>query len=435
MTTLSQLYKSSDPHGLKASAVPTWQVPIAELYAEPGYNIRDIDWDQIQVFRDAFLAGEPVPPLSVKATAKGVKIVDGHHRYYGAVMAIEAGFNITHLACEDLSGTEADRLILMLSRVQSKPLGALERAVAYLRLHNLGLSNAEIARRVNRSRSDITRHLTLLACDEELIAMVRTGEIAATTALALSHEYGNLAVSIVRARLKAVKAMGKKKLTRDDSILSFNATRARRLVELIAEAEVNQISGGTRTLMVSEEKLREILTIVGQYRMSAGKGSTSGAHAVEPYPAAKYPLAKTDMIRSSGIKVWACAAAAFGDKAEYTLLESKYAHLWAADDVEQPEVVVVLPPKRARVVQRKASGDSKSLRRWLDGWFGDADVKEEMFERFSTVAAETREERGISMDEFLAVAGRTRSESWANIRLLRTEIREVLTLEDKGKQE
>lgn len=60
------------------------------------------------------------------------------------------------------------------------------------------------------------------------------------------------------------------------------------------------------------------------------------------------PLTKEHILDKSGIQVWACAAAAFGDKAEFTFNESKYAHSWAADSIEHPEYVVVPPDRIAR---------------------------------------------------------------------------------------
>ncbi len=74
-----------------------------------------------------------------RVTEKGVKVIDGHHRYYGAIEATKAGADIIRLECKDFVGNEADRIAFMVTRNRGKPLTALERAAAYQRLRNQGV--------------------------------------------------------------------------------------------------------------------------------------------------------------------------------------------------------------------------------------------------------------------------------------------------------
>lgn len=53
------------------------------------------------------------------------------------------------------------------------------------------------------------------------------------------------------------------------------------------------------------------------------------------------PLRQDEILSVSGVEVWACVRAAFGDKDEYTFKESKFAHVWAADSVSNPTAVTV----------------------------------------------------------------------------------------------
>lgn len=94
MSSLSQLYKSKDKNGTETTVKKTFLVPLSEIYVEPGFNVREIDQIHVEEFRDAFIAGEYVPPLAVQVTEQGVKIIDGHHRYYGALAAKESGTEI-----------------------------------------------------------------------------------------------------------------------------------------------------------------------------------------------------------------------------------------------------------------------------------------------------------------------------------------------------
>jgi hypothetical protein len=78
-----------------------------------------------------------------------VKVIDGHHRYYGAIEAMKAGAQIIRLECKDFVGNEADRIAFMVTRNQGKPLTALERAAAYQRLRNQGGSLTKSRRRLS----------------------------------------------------------------------------------------------------------------------------------------------------------------------------------------------------------------------------------------------------------------------------------------------
>ncbi|WP_313109116.1 DNA-binding protein [Atlantibacter sp.] len=238
MSSLSQLYKSKDKNGTETTVKKTFLVPLAEIYVEPGFNVREIDQIHVEEFRDAFIAGEYVPPLAVQVTEQGVKIIDGHHRYYGAKLATEAGHEIPRLECKDFVGTDADRIAFMVTSSQGKPLTPLERAAAYQRLINQGWEPAEIAKKVKRSVADVDHHLQLLACGDELIDMVRSGEVAATTAVALSREHGPQASSVAVEQMSKAKAAGKKKLTRSAALPQFNAAKAREFIQIIADFDI-----------------------------------------------------------------------------------------------------------------------------------------------------------------------------------------------------
>lgn len=265
MSSLSILYKSKDKNGTETTVKKTFLVPLSELYVEPGFNVRDIDQAHVEEFRDAFIDGEYLPPLAVQVTEQGVKIIDGHHRYYGAKLATEAGHEIPRLECKDFVGSEADRIAFMVTSSQGKPLSPLERAAAYQRLSNQGWESSEIAKKVKRSIADVEHHLALLEVGDGLIEMVKSGEVAATTAVALSREHGVNASSVAADQMVKAKAAGKKKLTRSDAIPLFSAVKARRLVELLVDAEFER-NGEGDYLALAMDTSDEINRILGEYR-------------------------------------------------------------------------------------------------------------------------------------------------------------------------
>ncbi|MFJ5159467.1 dATP/dGTP pyrophosphohydrolase domain-containing protein [Pantoea sp. NPDC088449] len=217
MSNLLQVYKNKDNNETDITVRKTYLLGVSELYIEPGYNVRDINQVHVEEFRDAYIAGEHVPPLTVQVTEQGVKIIDGHHRWHGAKLAQEAGHEI-RLECKDFTGSEADRIAFMVTSSQGRALEPLERAAAYQRMSNQGWEPAEIAKKVKRSVADVDQHLALLASGDELIGMVKRNEVAATTAVALSREHGAKAGTIAAEGLAKAKASGKKKLTRSAAI-------------------------------------------------------------------------------------------------------------------------------------------------------------------------------------------------------------------------
>jgi ParB-like chromosome segregation protein Spo0J len=267
MASLSQFYNSKDKNGTETTVKKTFLVPLSELYVEPGFNVRDIDQAHVEEFRDAFIDGEYLPPLAVQVTEQGVKIIDGHHRYYGAKLATEAGHEIPRLECKDFVGSEADRIAFMVTSSQGKPLAPLERAAAYQRLSNQGWESAEIAKKVKRSVADVEHHLALLEVGDGLIEMV-----AATTAVALSREHGVNASSVAAGQMVKAKAAGKTKLTKSDAMPQFSAVKARRLVELLCDSNLF-VTAGNHALTLPDAVVDEVMKLLKDYRSGINPGT------------------------------------------------------------------------------------------------------------------------------------------------------------------
>lgn len=419
MTSLSVVHKNRDESETDIVPRKTYFAGLKEFYVEPGYNVRDIDQTHVEEFRDAFILGEEVPALVVQVTEQGLKIIDGHHRYYGAVMATEAGHEVARLECKDAKGTEADRIALMVTSSQGRALLPLERAAAYQRLKNQGWEPSEIAKKVKRSVADVDHHLQLLECGDELIDMVKAKELSATTAVSMSREFGVKAGAVATQELAKAKAAGKKKLTKSAAIPQFNATKARRLVELMAAFEFSD-----EGYKAPDEVYLEAMGIIAEYRekhCAPAAASTEG-ETLE----AKLPLLKEDIINQSGIETWACAAAAFGDKAEFTFSESKYAHTWASDSLETPQIVVVKAEAIRKAVELLAANTSTDgLRTWVNERYPDELTREEMFQRFSQVFEENRKD-APTVPAFLSLLNCTLSATWQNIRTLRAAVKSAI---------
>lgn len=432
MSTLARIYDDKKNSDTDITTRKTYLLGVDELYVETNYNIRDIDQTHVEEFRDAFIAGEHVPPLAVKVTEKGIKIIDGHHRYYGAKLAQEAGYTL-RLECKDFVGSEADSVAFMVTSSQGRALLPLERAAAYQRLVNQGLEPAEIAAKVKRSITDVEQHLQLLTVGEPLIEMVKSGEVAATTAVALQREHGVKASSVAQEQMQKAKAAGKKKLTKTDAMPQFSAAQARKLAELIAKhSQTEQSDEGARITLTFETDLQaaELMDIIliakEHYGVTQSASEQPAPVKSENGDGDDLPLLKHEILEQSGVEAWACVVAAFKMKAEYTYSESKYAHTWAADSVENPTCVTVPAEIIAKAVRLiKEHHDDLELKLWVSEQYDDAELAKEQLQRFSAVLIDVRQDRPCTVQEFIALVEQINRDCWLNIRMLRQAVREV----------
>jgi len=435
MSTLARIYDDKKNSDTDITTRKTYLLGVDELYVETNYNIRDIDQTHVEEFRDAFIAGEHVPPLAVKVTEKGIKIIDGHHRYYGAKLAQEAGYTL-RLECKDFVGSEADSVAFMVTSSQGRALLPLERAAAYQRLVNQGLEPAEIAAKVKRSITDVEQHLQLLTVGEPLIEMVKSGEVAATTAVALQREHGVKASSVAQEQMQKAKAAGKKKLTKTDAMPQFSAAQARKLAELIAKhSQAEQSDEGARITLTFETDLQaaELMDIIliakEHYGVTQSASEQPAPVKSENGDGDDLPLLKHEILEQSGVEAWACVVAAFKMKAEYTYSESKYAHTWAADSVENPTCVTVPAETIAKAVRLiKEHHDDLELKLWVSEQYDDPELAKEQLQRFSAVLIDVRQDRPCTVQEFIALVEQTNRDCWTNIRMLRQAIKELPAL-------
>ncbi len=263
MASLGQLYNDKEA-GLTTRK--TYNVPLSALYTEEGYNVRELNQAHVEEFRDAFIAGEYIPPLAVEVTERGVKVIDGHHRYHGALAAVAMGYDIVRLECKDFVGSEADKIAFMVTSSQGLALTPLERGAAYHRLQNQGWSPAEIATKVKRSESDILQHLQLNECTPYIKSLVRAGSMNYAIAIGIAREHGVYADREAARLMKKAEEAGKKKVTKSIAKPQFSAPKARRFLELLANfSECSEKSSGELVFEVQASLKAEINSILQEY--------------------------------------------------------------------------------------------------------------------------------------------------------------------------
>ena len=116
-------------------------------------------------------------------SGEGWYLVAGHRR----VAAAEAAGMATVPALVHTAGDDGERILATLvENLQRLDLDPVDEAVGYRRLVDSGWSQAEVARRVRRSRGHVSRRLRILVLPDEVQAMVSEGGVTVEHAYTLS---------------------------------------------------------------------------------------------------------------------------------------------------------------------------------------------------------------------------------------------------------
>lgn len=484
MSTLSQYYKQKEQNGTGTTVKKTFMVPFEELYTVEGEQGRPLNKEHAEKMCELWMSGTDLPALLVEVTERGVKIIDGQHRHYGAYLAREKGHQIPRIECKDFIGTPLEKLAIQTGSSEGLQITPIERAINYNKAKNQGHSIQEIAKAFHRSVTDVENHLQLLSSGDTLLDMVSSGEVSATTAMELSKKHGPAAGRIATEQLKKVKASGKKKLTRSAAIVSPAKLREKIRAEHAAWSQetfgdvgpVGPLKHLAKEAMeaaeapddlsewadlqfllwdamrragISEEELNAAMELKlsvnkarnwpepkdGEPREHLKADGAGAAESDKDY-GEDLPLLKQHILEQSGVEVWACVQAAFKMKNEYTYAESKFAHTWAADSVEHPQHIVVPPDTIERAVNLiQQRQDELAVKHWLTEQFNDAEIVSEHLLRFTGALSDLRQSQPCTVDEFTALVAQTDRRCWTNYRMLRQAIREVIgqmTIPDMG---
>lgn len=234
-----------------------------------GVHHREADEQHVEYFAHCWESGQPIPALTVipDADGKRIKILDGQHRYLGALRAIERGVPIARIECKDFTGDEADKIAFMVSSSQGKQLDPLERAKAYVRLKGFGWTNEEIAKKVGRSVSDVQMHLSLGDVPDAIKQRINAGQISYANAVAVAREHGDDAVNVIDAAVEEAKAQGKDKVTAK-TLKAKKVKPIDRLIQLLKEADHMVVAEGhvaqetEEFLRLPSAELSEVLAIL-----------------------------------------------------------------------------------------------------------------------------------------------------------------------------
>lgn len=159
------------------------ELKVEEIRTNPYQPRKIFDEEKLKELAQSISLYGVIQPIIVKKSIKGYEIIAGERRYRASVMA---GKTTIPAIIRDFSDEEMME-IAILENLQRENLNVLEEAMAYDSLmRRLNLTQEEVAKRVNKSRSYITNILGILTLPEDVKKQIAENKITMGHARVLS---------------------------------------------------------------------------------------------------------------------------------------------------------------------------------------------------------------------------------------------------------
>lgn len=241
-------------------------IRISEIEPKPDQPRKNFNSESLSQLADSIAANGVIQPILVRETGGGYyQIIAGERRWRASKMA-----GLTEIPAIIM---EADALkaaqMALIENIQREDLNPYEEAEAYqMLLREYGLTQEDISVRIGKSRSAIANALRLLELQDDIIEMIRAGELSAGHGRALlGLKNKEAAVSLARkAALRnlsvrevesTVKALNKAYQEGNDNVKSVTIPS----VNYIAELENKATSLTGRRVRISGTKNRRVIQI------------------------------------------------------------------------------------------------------------------------------------------------------------------------------
>jgi ParB family chromosome partitioning protein len=153
---------------------PVVMLPIDDLHPSPDNPRHLVAVDDLMV-QSIHAVGILAPLLVVPRPTDGWEIIAGHRRW---INAKAAGLERVPCTVRHAGLTDVEKVELMLvENLQRRDLDPLDEAVGFTRLMELGLTQRQIADRVGRNQSHVSRRIRLLDLDDTLVPHLRDGRM------------------------------------------------------------------------------------------------------------------------------------------------------------------------------------------------------------------------------------------------------------------
>lgn len=272
---MANSFKSMIKEGMIKRSDSGMFMRLVDIHVREGFNTR-VSADQlsgdlreeVQAEEDSLLSfivnGGQVPALEVTARDDGgVYIVEGHRRHRAYSRAIAAGNPIEWISIVPFKGNDVEATARILNSNSQLKLTTYEQSLVVKKLSAFNLSPVEISKLVNMSRSKVDQLLAFTQTNHEVQALVRDGDVALHVAVDKVKKHGESAAQELKKDVEKAHAAGKKRVTSSTSL--FSATKARRLLELLVDAEEFPHGDGM-ALSIVNAAWEEIDRILSEYK-------------------------------------------------------------------------------------------------------------------------------------------------------------------------
>ncbi len=239
----------------EATSAGVQEVPIEQIAPNPWQPRRSMREEALQELAASIREHGLIQPLIVTQTPNGYQLVTGERRWRAAQMA---GLRTVPVIVKEVS--ERDKLELALvENLQRADLNPLEEAMAYQQLsEEFGLTQAQIAQRVGKSRAAVANAMRLLRLPDGVKRALVEGEISeghARALLPLEEEALQMEV-VQRIRREGLNVRQVESLVRRLLATPPEARRAevRRPAEFVALENDFREALGTKVRLIREGK-------------------------------------------------------------------------------------------------------------------------------------------------------------------------------------
>ncbi|MFM5296663.1 ParB/RepB/Spo0J family partition protein, partial [Aeromonas veronii] len=162
---------------------------------EEGFNPRDYNTERMEAHIESLAKqweSNPslIPPLMVVLKDGRVYVRDGHCRLRAAKRAIERGVELKTVPCIQFRGNDVDQSVLILTSQEGAKLNFVEVATVYARLNAQGITDAEIAKRLNKTPVNIFTIRKIAALPHALQGFIADQVVSYQEALGLVDKVG-----------------------------------------------------------------------------------------------------------------------------------------------------------------------------------------------------------------------------------------------------
>ena len=162
---------------------PYQLLPIHKVEPNPGQPRQDFDEEELQSLADSIAVHGVVQPLTVRELPNGYyQIIAGERRWRASRLAGLREVPAVIIEADDKKVME----LALIENLQRQDLNPVEEALGYQTLmSDYGMTQEETAKQVGKSRPAVANALRLLSLCDDVLSMVRAGELSAGHARAI----------------------------------------------------------------------------------------------------------------------------------------------------------------------------------------------------------------------------------------------------------